>query len=306
MNVAPRIDVVGLVVADMAASIGFYRRLGFAFADGAESEGHVETALPGGLRLVLDTIDIVRSFDPGWTAPSGGHRIALAFACDNPAEVDALFAELVAAGHEGHLKPWDAFWGQRYATSTTPTATRSSSSRISAPSRSGAVHPSGDQPMQQLLGNVNADRRMHRYLVRARTVPFVHEHRDGGDLPFASGESDKGIGEERAIEVGVGLVVAVASRLSDGSGNRAFGSEHGGVADGVPSGSNLAWAVCFAKHELDGSVAGDPQLDGLAFEQRKDGLAFDRFVRTPRRSRKGEGELESSIDVLCRHGTGRR
>ena len=21
-----------------------------------------------------------------------------------------------AAGHEGHLVPWDAFWGQRYAT----------------------------------------------------------------------------------------------------------------------------------------------------------------------------------------------
>ena len=23
--------------------------------------------------------------------------------------------ELVAAGHHGELKPWDAFWGQRYA-----------------------------------------------------------------------------------------------------------------------------------------------------------------------------------------------
>jgi uncharacterized glyoxalase superfamily protein PhnB len=32
-----------------------------------------------------------------------------------PGAVDATFAELVAAGHEGHLEPWDAFWGQRYA-----------------------------------------------------------------------------------------------------------------------------------------------------------------------------------------------
>jgi uncharacterized glyoxalase superfamily protein PhnB len=29
--------------------------------------------------------------------------------------VDARYAELTAAGYEGHLKPFDAFWGQRYA-----------------------------------------------------------------------------------------------------------------------------------------------------------------------------------------------
>jgi catechol 2,3-dioxygenase-like lactoylglutathione lyase family enzyme len=113
---APRLDVVGLVVQDMAAAIGFYRRLGFQFADGAEGEGHVETALPGGLRLALDTDETIQSFDPGWSRPSGDHRIALAFACDNPAEVNALYRQLVDAGHEGHLEPWDAFWGQRYAT----------------------------------------------------------------------------------------------------------------------------------------------------------------------------------------------
>lgn len=116
LQVAPRLDVVGLVVSDMAASIAFYRRLGFDFAEGAEAEGHVETALPGGLRLVLDTIEIVHSFDPGWSPPSGSHRVALAFACDDPAEVDGLFASLVGAGYDGHLPPWDAFWGQRYAT----------------------------------------------------------------------------------------------------------------------------------------------------------------------------------------------
>jgi catechol 2,3-dioxygenase-like lactoylglutathione lyase family enzyme len=113
---ALRLDVIGLVVSDMAASIAFYRHLGFSFADGAETEGHVETALHGGLRLVLDTIEIIHSFDPGWSPPSGGHRVALAFACDSPAEVDELFGSLVAAGYDGHLPPWDAFWGQRYAT----------------------------------------------------------------------------------------------------------------------------------------------------------------------------------------------
>lgn len=112
---APRLDVVGLVVKDMAASIAFYRRIGLAFAEGAESEGHVETALPGGLRLTLDTVEIIQSFNPDWTPAAGGHRIALSFACDSPADVDAVYRELVEAGHEGHLEPWDAFWGQRYA-----------------------------------------------------------------------------------------------------------------------------------------------------------------------------------------------
>lgn len=116
----PRIDVIGLVVQDIAASIAFYRRLGFQFAAGAEAEGHVESSLPGGLRLIFDTHEIIHSFDPGWTRPSGDHRVALAFACDSPAEVDAVFAELVGAGYSSHLAPWDAFWRQRYASINDP------------------------------------------------------------------------------------------------------------------------------------------------------------------------------------------
>ena len=111
-----RLDLVGLVVDDMARSLAFYRRLGFDLPPEADAQPHVEAALPGGLRIAWDTVETVRSFDPGWTAPGGGaHRIGLAFLCDTPADVDATYAELVAAGYEGHLEPWDAFWGMRYA-----------------------------------------------------------------------------------------------------------------------------------------------------------------------------------------------
>ncbi|MFH8581246.1 VOC family protein [Streptomyces zaomyceticus] len=99
----------------MAASLAFYRRLGLEIPDGAESAPHVEVTLPGGLRLAWDTEDVVRSFDPGRQRPEGGNRIELAFRCGGPAAVDAMYEELVAAGYQGHLKPWDAFWGQRYA-----------------------------------------------------------------------------------------------------------------------------------------------------------------------------------------------
>jgi catechol 2,3-dioxygenase-like lactoylglutathione lyase family enzyme len=111
----PRLDLISLVVADMGRSLAFYRRLGLPIPAGADAEPHVEVALPGGPRLAWDTVATIRSFDPGWQPPAGGSRANLAFACDDPAEVDALYAELTAAGHTAHLAPWDAFWGQRYA-----------------------------------------------------------------------------------------------------------------------------------------------------------------------------------------------
>jgi catechol 2,3-dioxygenase-like lactoylglutathione lyase family enzyme len=110
-----RFDAIGLVVSDMAASVTFYRRLGFPFPEGAESAPHAEAGLPGGLRLLLDTEEAVRSFSPpGWQPPSGG-RHSLALRCDTPEEVDAVYEELTRAGVHGELKPWDAGWGQRYA-----------------------------------------------------------------------------------------------------------------------------------------------------------------------------------------------
>jgi catechol 2,3-dioxygenase-like lactoylglutathione lyase family enzyme len=106
---------MGLVVADMGAALAFYRRLGLDIPASADGEPHVDVPLPGGLHLVFDTVATIHSFDPDWTAATGGPRTALAFACASPAEVDATYADLVDAGYEGHLKPWDAFWGMRYA-----------------------------------------------------------------------------------------------------------------------------------------------------------------------------------------------
>ncbi|MCU1344343.1 MAG: glyoxalase [Acidimicrobiia bacterium] len=110
-----RLDLVGIVVADMARSLAFYRRLGLDVPADADSQPHVEAQLPGGLRLAWDTVEVIRSFDPHWTPPTGGHGLSVAFACDSPAEVDSTYADLLAAGAAGHLEPWDAFWGMRYA-----------------------------------------------------------------------------------------------------------------------------------------------------------------------------------------------
>ena len=39
----------------------------------------------------------------------------LGFAVSSGEAVDALYGDLVAAGHRGRQPPYDAFWGARYA-----------------------------------------------------------------------------------------------------------------------------------------------------------------------------------------------
>jgi uncharacterized glyoxalase superfamily protein PhnB len=112
----PRLDAIGLIVADMGRALAFYRRLGLDIPAEADTEDHAEATLPGGLRLMWDTEEGVRSFDPGWTRPSGSPRMGLAFACEDAANVDAVYADLTGAGYASHREPWDAPWGQRYAT----------------------------------------------------------------------------------------------------------------------------------------------------------------------------------------------
>ncbi|MFE9656880.1 VOC family protein [Micromonospora sp. NPDC006431] len=111
----PHFDLIGMAVTDMGRTLDFYRRLGLAIPPGAEREPHVEITLDNGVRLAWDAVEMVRTFNPGYTPATGSPRMNLAFRCADPAEVDRWYAELTAAGYHGHLPPWDAFWGQRYA-----------------------------------------------------------------------------------------------------------------------------------------------------------------------------------------------
>jgi len=114
-----QLDLIGIVTGDMPASLNFYRLLGLDIPQGVENEPHVEYVTPGGLRLAWDTLALMQSIDPAWVTPVG-QRMSLAFKCDTPGEVDALYAQVVSAGYTGHKAPWDAFWGQRYAVVVDP------------------------------------------------------------------------------------------------------------------------------------------------------------------------------------------
>jgi uncharacterized glyoxalase superfamily protein PhnB len=109
----PQITAIGIAASDMGRSIRFYRLLGIDVAE-TPDEGHIDTFLPNGVRFMLDSEEVMRSFRPDWRRETG-NQIGIALECSSPAEVDELYAQVVEAGFHGAKEPWDAFWGQRYA-----------------------------------------------------------------------------------------------------------------------------------------------------------------------------------------------
>ena len=101
----------------MKESVRFYRLLGLDVPDATDD--HLDVALPNGMRIMFDAVSLMKQLDPQWTAPTG-HAFALAFRCDSPADVDATYAKVTSAGFRGKTPPFDAFWGQRYATVLDP------------------------------------------------------------------------------------------------------------------------------------------------------------------------------------------
>ena len=114
MTTTPKLNVFALIVADMPRALAFYRALGLDIPASADSEPHVDVEIADGIRFSFDDEAMVRGFMPSYQ-PSHGTWGSLAFECSSPAEVDATFEAVTAAGYHGEMKPWDAFWGQRYA-----------------------------------------------------------------------------------------------------------------------------------------------------------------------------------------------
>lgn len=113
-----RLAAIGIVTRDITASVRFYRLLGLDVPEPDDGPHH-DVELPGGIRLMWDTEELMRQLDPEREEPRG-HRMALAFECESAGDVDATYARLVEAGHDGKKEPYDAPWGQRYANVVDP------------------------------------------------------------------------------------------------------------------------------------------------------------------------------------------
>jgi uncharacterized glyoxalase superfamily protein PhnB len=115
-----RLNAIGITCSDVAASLAFYGMLDVGFPDYDPETGHYEADLAGGVRLMLDSEAVMASFIDDYTPPAGNDRVGFAVECDSAADVDATFAAITSAGHPAVREPFDAFWGQRYATVADP------------------------------------------------------------------------------------------------------------------------------------------------------------------------------------------
>ena len=138
----PRLLALSLFVKNMTETLAFYRRLGLVIPEGVEQSPHVAVEFPGGTALEFDTIEMTKAYDRAWREPTGGSRDTFQFLLPSREAVDELFGTLTGAGHHGHLAPFDAFWGARYAVVEDPDGNLVGLTSVQDPARGGPV-PSG-------------------------------------------------------------------------------------------------------------------------------------------------------------------
>jgi uncharacterized glyoxalase superfamily protein PhnB len=109
----PVFSQLSLVVSNLNSSLAFYRRLGLT-AEATPDGGHATAHLPSGLVLEWDTAEFAAQWDSGSRGATGG-SVVIGFAVDSRRAVDDLYSELTEAGYRGRQRPYDAFWGSRYA-----------------------------------------------------------------------------------------------------------------------------------------------------------------------------------------------
>ena len=99
-----QISMVGLVVADMAASLAFYRLLGLDIPADADARRFVEHRMENGVTLFWDTV-WTDQHDPTHRPVSVGYGILLEFFLADIDAVDAKYAEMKGAGYAGRMAP---------------------------------------------------------------------------------------------------------------------------------------------------------------------------------------------------------
>ncbi len=100
------LSMIGVVVADMARALAFYRRLGLDIPADADDRPHVEMRMEGGVTLFWDTV-FAKTYDPDREVPTGGYRILPEFFLADRSAVDATYADLIGHGYRGHRAPFE-------------------------------------------------------------------------------------------------------------------------------------------------------------------------------------------------------
>lgn len=111
-----QIAAVAVTAADLSRAVAFYELLGFRFPPVGPDDQHVEAE--SGIRLMIDSASMMTELNG--EPPRPGNTSGFAVLMTAPGEVDEAVARVAAAGHPVVHPPFDAPWGQRYATVADP------------------------------------------------------------------------------------------------------------------------------------------------------------------------------------------
>jgi uncharacterized glyoxalase superfamily protein PhnB len=111
-----QIAAVAVSATDLARAVAFYELLGFGFPPLGSETQHIEAE--GAVRLMIDDAAFLTELHGERPAPGNTAGFAVLF--DDPAEVDTVATRVAEAGQTVVTPPYDAPWGQRYATVADP------------------------------------------------------------------------------------------------------------------------------------------------------------------------------------------
>ncbi len=112
------LDAIGIISSNLDKSVKFYAIIGVEIKE-AGSPDHLEGKTPSGVRIMLDSVELMKKINPNFKKGSGT-GIVLGFVQKTPEKVDELVLRISEGGFKVLKDPWDAFWGQRYASVLDP------------------------------------------------------------------------------------------------------------------------------------------------------------------------------------------
>jgi catechol 2,3-dioxygenase-like lactoylglutathione lyase family enzyme len=113
-----QIAAVAVSATELSRAVAFYELLGFRFPAPEADTKHLEAEDSAGIRLMIDDAAFLAELHG--EPPRPGNTAGFALLMESPFDVDATTSRVAAAGHVVVTGPYDAPWGQRYATVEDP------------------------------------------------------------------------------------------------------------------------------------------------------------------------------------------
>ena len=90
------LDAIGIVSNNLEKSVQFYKIFGVDLVE-AGGPDHLEGKTKSGVRIMVDSVELIKKINPSWVEPTGSGMI-LCFKQESAKDVNALFATVIDAG----------------------------------------------------------------------------------------------------------------------------------------------------------------------------------------------------------------